>query len=93
MSLAVWRGECPPMTPTRGQMLSYSVQPMVRASVSHISEDKETAGRIKSVLTRDFLGLLDVFLSSDTQSIAAGEEWLESNRASSSRVGLIDGAL
>jgi hypothetical protein len=46
--------------------------------VSHISEDKQTAGRLKNVLTRDFPGLLDVFLSSDTQSIAAGEEWLQS---------------
>jgi hypothetical protein len=51
---------------------------MERAFISHISEDKKLGGRIKTALTRDFLGLLDVFLSSDTQSIAAGEEWLES---------------
>jgi hypothetical protein len=52
--------------------------PTVRAFISHISEDKETGGRLKQALARDFLGLLDVFLSSDTQSIAAGEEWLDS---------------
>ena len=51
---------------------------MARAFISHISEDKETAGRIKDALTRDFLGLIDIFLSSDTQSIAAGEAWLAS---------------
>src|SRR5690348_2355735 len=52
--------------------------PNARAFISHISEDKEPAGRIKVALKRDFLGLLDIFLSSDTQSIAAGEEWLKS---------------
>jgi hypothetical protein len=51
---------------------------MARVFISHISDDKETAGRIKNALTRDFPGLLDIFLSSDTQSIAAGEEWLVS---------------
>jgi hypothetical protein len=50
---------------------------MPRAFISHISEDNKTAERLKTVLTRDFLGLLDIFLSSDTQSIAAGEDWLD----------------
>lgn len=52
--------------------------PAARAFISHISDDRETGARLKSVLTRDFLGLLDIFLSSDTQSVAAGEEWLDS---------------
>lgn len=51
---------------------------MVRAFLSHISEDKLVAQRIKTALSRDFFGLLDIFLSSDTQRIAAGEKWLES---------------
>jgi hypothetical protein len=49
-----------------------------RAFVSHVSEEADVAARIKAALSRDFLGLLDVFVSSDTESIAAGEEWLRS---------------
>jgi hypothetical protein len=46
--------------------------------ISHITEEAGTAERLKEVLRRDFLGLLSVFVSSDTESIAAGEEWLRS---------------
>jgi TIR domain len=46
--------------------------------VSHISEERKIAERMKEALSRDFLGLVDVFVSSDTESIAAGEEWLRS---------------
>jgi hypothetical protein len=46
--------------------------------ISHISEERATAERIKGTLGRDFLGLVNVFVSSDTESIAAGEEWLGS---------------
>jgi hypothetical protein len=49
-----------------------------RLFISHISEEREVAELVKTVLSRDFLGLLDVFVSSDTESIAAGEEWLRS---------------
>lgn len=49
-----------------------------RLFISHISEEREVAERIKTALSRDFLGLLNVFVSSDTESIAAGEEWLRS---------------
>lgn len=49
-----------------------------RLFVSHISEERVAAERLKGALSRDFLGLLDVFVSSDTESIAAGEEWLSS---------------
>jgi hypothetical protein len=49
-----------------------------RIFISHISEDAAVAARVKKVLVRDFLGLIEVFLSSDTESIAAGEEWLTS---------------
>lgn len=49
-----------------------------RAFVSHVSEEAAVAARLKKALTRDFLGLLDVFVSSDAESIGAGEEWLRS---------------
>jgi hypothetical protein len=49
-----------------------------RTFISHISEDARVAARLKSAITRDFLGLVDVFVSSDTESIAAGEDWLTS---------------
>ena len=49
-----------------------------RMFISHISEEASVAARLKVTLTKDFLGLLEVFVSSDTESIAAGEEWLTS---------------
>lgn len=49
-----------------------------RLFISHISEERKVAESIKGALDRDFLGLLEVFVSSDTESIAAGEEWLHS---------------
>lgn len=45
-----------------------------RVFVSHISEEAKTAARLKDALVRDFLGFIDVFVSSDTESIAAGED-------------------
>jgi hypothetical protein len=50
----------------------------VRAFISHISEEAKVAAGLKEALDRDFLGILDVFVSSDGESIAAGEEWLKS---------------
>jgi len=47
-----------------------------RLFISHITEEKKIAVQLKTALVNDFLGLLDVFVSSDTDSIAAGEEWL-----------------
>lgn len=49
-----------------------------RAFISHISEEMEVAKFLKQALIRDFLRLMTVFVSSDTESIAAGEEWLKS---------------
>ena len=50
----------------------------MRAFISHISEEAEVASRLKEVLDQDFLGNLNVFVSSDSESIAAGEDWLKS---------------
>jgi hypothetical protein len=49
-----------------------------RLFISHISDEAAVAERLKGAFSRDFLGLLDVFVSSDTESIAAGEDWLRS---------------
>jgi hypothetical protein len=46
--------------------------------ISHITEDAAVASMLKLRMTEDFLGQPAVFLSSDTESIAAGEEWLSS---------------
>jgi len=46
--------------------------------ISHITEDAGIAAKLKLRMTEDFLGQVTVFLSSDTESIAAGEVWLSS---------------
>jgi hypothetical protein len=50
----------------------------VSVFISHISEEAELAAILKKHLTKDFLGLFNVFVSSDTVSISAGSKWLES---------------
>jgi hypothetical protein len=44
--------------------------------LSHINVESKLAGLIKSHLVRDFIGLVDVFESSDRLSIPAGTKWL-----------------
>ncbi len=51
--------------------------------ISHVEEEAELAHILKKHLTTSFLGMVQVFDSSETVSIAAGENWLRS----------IDGAL
>lgn len=48
--------------------------------ISHITEEGELANRLKRLLKKHFVGAFDIFDSSDTESIAAGEEWLSSIR-------------
>ena len=60
-----------------------------RAFISHISEEAAVAKRLKAALVQDFLGLLEVFVSSDTESIAAGEEWLKSIETALSECSII----
>jgi TIR domain len=48
--------------------------------VSHISEDAAVADWLKDTLNRDFLRLLEVFVSSDTESIDVGTPWFDSVR-------------
>jgi TIR domain len=46
--------------------------------ISHITEEAGVAARLKLRVTEDFPDQVKIFLSSDTESIAAGEEWLSS---------------
>lgn len=45
--------------------------------LSHISEEKELAGIFKSQIENSFLGLVDIFVSSDAKSIPLGKNWLD----------------
>jgi hypothetical protein len=45
--------------------------------VSHISKEGALAALLKKNLSRDFLSLFDIFVSSDGVSIEAGEKWLD----------------
>ena len=42
--------------------------------ISHITEEKELALSFKSLVEQNFLGLLDVFVSSDENSISMGQK-------------------
>jgi len=45
--------------------------------ISHISDETEIAQWLKARMDRDFLGSLDIFVSSDRATIAAGRKWLD----------------
>lgn len=45
--------------------------------ISHITEEKILAESIKSKIQSDFLGMIDVFVSSDQVSISVGNKWLD----------------
>jgi hypothetical protein len=45
--------------------------------ISHISEEGSLAQLFKKALEESFLGLVDVFVSSDASSIGAGSNWLD----------------
>src|SRR5215831_5869397 len=49
-----------------------------RIFVSHISEEAEIAALLRDMIERDFLGLVDLFASSASDGIAAGQRWLDS---------------
>jgi hypothetical protein len=49
-----------------------------RVFLSHVSAEHAVAAALKAHLVKDFLGLLNVFVSSDGESVAAGEQWLTS---------------
>jgi hypothetical protein len=45
--------------------------------ISHITEEKELAIAFKELVESEFLGMLDVFVSSDENSISMGQRWLD----------------
>lgn len=45
--------------------------------ISHITEEKEIAVAFKELIESSFLGMLDVFVSSDEDSIHMGQKWLD----------------
>jgi TIR domain len=45
--------------------------------ISHVSDETELAQWLKAQLDRDFLGMLDIFVSSDRPTIQAGRRWLD----------------
>ncbi len=45
--------------------------------ISHITEEKELALALKKLIEDKFLGIVDVFVSSDENSIQLGQEWLD----------------
>lgn len=50
--------------------------PRKQIFISHITGEKELAILIKECISKDFLGQLDVFVSSDSESIVAGSNFL-----------------
>ena len=51
--------------------------PKKRVFISHISSESALAQALKQRLQRDFLGLLEIFVSSDQSTIGAGAKWLD----------------
>jgi hypothetical protein len=45
--------------------------------ISHISEERDIAQALKGLVELSFLGLIDVFVSSDANSIKLGRKWLD----------------
>jgi hypothetical protein len=48
----------------------------IKLFVSHISEEAPVAQLLQEAMSRDFIGLVEFFTSSDIGSINAGENWL-----------------
>jgi hypothetical protein len=60
----------------RGAVRAFAMA-KTRVFISHISSETALAQAVKQRLQRDFLGLLDIFVSSDQTTIRAGSKWLE----------------
>ncbi|MEK6261145.1 MAG: toll/interleukin-1 receptor domain-containing protein [Planctomycetota bacterium] len=45
--------------------------------ISHISEEREIAAALKRLVESSFMGMMDVFVSSDPASIHLGQKWLD----------------
>ena len=49
--------------------------------VSHITIEAPIAAVLKKIIAEDFIGIVDLFTSSDVTSIQGGEKWLDTIRA------------
>ena len=45
--------------------------------LSHIAEESGLARLFRDRIAKDFLGMVDVFVSSDSRSISVGDKWLK----------------
>jgi len=45
--------------------------------ISHITAEKEIADALRGLIESTFMGMIDVFISSDPESIAMGGKWLD----------------
>lgn len=57
--------------------------------VSHISEEAPLALILKRNVGKHFLGIIDVFVSSDAASVAVGDNWLKSIEAALDRATIL----
>lgn len=55
-----------------------SKSPKKLVFISHIHEEKEVAIAFKDLVEASFLNMIDVFVSSDGESISMGDKWLNS---------------
>jgi hypothetical protein len=51
--------------------------PKKRIFISHISIETQLAQSLKQQIEKDFLGMVEIFVSSDEKTIQAGAKWLE----------------
>ena len=49
----------------------------LRVFLSHLTIERQLAEILQKAIIRDFIGLVEFFISSDTTSIPVGEKWLE----------------
>lgn len=45
--------------------------------ISHITQEADLALKLKELIEGSFLGMIEVFVSSDETSISAGSRWLD----------------
>jgi TIR domain-containing protein len=48
----------------------------MQAFISHVTEESQVASKLSAFLKKDFLGTLKIFVSAETESIGAGDDWL-----------------
>lgn len=56
--------------------------PKPKIFVSHTAKESELAVLLKQEILKDFLGVVEIFVSSDGKSILAGNDWLQQVKAS-----------